>query len=668
MIETLELHNWLPYGDVTLKFPRKPSVIAVLGQNGKGKSSLLEAARFCLFGEGRDEQVDLVRLGADEMSVTMIMGGIPKTGQKLKVMRSINEKGAGKTQVWVNSRLVQKGGARPDSKNKAQEFLNTVLGTEDFFFTLTSFFGFGISDNLMQVRPSERLETMQKLAKVDACGQINKIAGRHRSKLEDARGEKRIRITALKETTDDLDSLKAALKDTRNRISDNLKLQDKRQAERISFVKDLDRFQAVTRENDSLKKDKKNLNGELEDLAVDEQEMQSALESAKERSAKFVKNKALYQKELEENKSDSAALARMTSDLTEWKLIRDLKRQGLKSDAHKNECPLCASPLDPAMRGKWKEDLEILDAKILKLSEKVEGYRKLVTRKQDLKDALASADEEIIRLSKNSDDLSQKISENVHKSHEVKAEIEKVTERLKFIADNGLIDKYDEILERMQQTDEKINGIQREIGRLTEAEKRIEADIESASDRQDEIEKLESEIKTLDRHIAAYSLVEKGFSRYEIPVTLLKNLRSAVEQRATTIIKQFVDARVRIIDTEGARPGIEFVLVDEVGRRKYRLLSTGEKVLVFLAVRLALTEIINSDKNSRLDFLVLDEVVGNIDSEKREALTRFINTTLKKHFKQIFVMSHVPFRNIFDEILKVEKIDGLAVVRKVAAA
>jgi DNA repair exonuclease SbcCD ATPase subunit len=164
----------------------------------------------------------------------------------------------------------------------------------------------------------------------------------------------------------------------------------------------------------------------------------------------------------------------------------------------------------------------------------------------------------------------------------------------------------------------------------------------------------------------AYKLVADAFSRYAIPVQLLRNLRTAIERRATSIYQYFTAGVIRIDDVEGARPGVEFVLYDEMGARSYKALSTGEKVMVFLAIRVAITQIINASRNNKVEFLILDEIAGNLSPTKRDALTKLINSLLRKFFSQIFMVSHVELRDIFNETLHVKKINGVSRVKVVS--
>ena len=67
MIESIELNNFISYKSETIKLDG--GITALIGSNGAGKSSILDAVMFSFFGEsGRDVNLsDLQRIGENQM-------------------------------------------------------------------------------------------------------------------------------------------------------------------------------------------------------------------------------------------------------------------------------------------------------------------------------------------------------------------------------------------------------------------------------------------------------------------------------------------------------------------------------------------------------------------------------------------------------------------------
>jgi DNA repair exonuclease SbcCD ATPase subunit len=119
---------------------------------------------------------------------------------------------------------------------------------------------------------------------------------------------------------------------------------------------------------------------------------------------------------------------------------------------------------------------------------------------------------------------------------------------------------------------------------------------------------------------------------------------------------------MRVDVNKDEKPGIDFFFVEDTFEKPFNLLSAGEKVLMTLSVRLALAEILREDTNTGIDFLVLDEVAGNLDEIRRGFLVEVIEKVLTEHFNQVFIISHVDLGGELDERYFVAKTGGVSKV------
>ena len=70
--------------------------------------------------------------------------------------------------------------------------------------------------------------------------------------------------------------------------------------------------------------------------------------------------------------------------------------------------------------------------------------------------------------------------------------------------------------------------------------------------------------------------------------------------------------------------------------------SGGERDVVALCARLAMSELVGSSALRPPRFLVLDEVFGSLDSERRSQLLETLGSlAYGGHFQQMFIVSHV---------------------------
>lgn len=104
----LELRNFLSYGEhvMPLDFTGM-QLVCLSGDNGNGKSAILDAITWALWGEARASADDLVRLGADEMRVVF---DFELAGDMYRVIRGRNKRSS--ANVWELYIFDESGGLR----------------------------------------------------------------------------------------------------------------------------------------------------------------------------------------------------------------------------------------------------------------------------------------------------------------------------------------------------------------------------------------------------------------------------------------------------------------------------------------------------------------------------------------------------------------------------
>lgn len=94
--------------------------------------------------------------------------------------------------------------------------------------------------------------------------------------------------------------------------------------------------------------------------------------------------------------------------------------------------------------------------------------------------------------------------------------------------------------------------------------------------------------------------------------------------------------------------------------------SGGERDAISLAARLALSRMIGSQANNPPGFLVLDEIFGSLDAERRERVLTLLGQHSHEYFRQMFIISHiddVQQSPVFDAVWQVvQQSDGASAV------
>lgn len=164
----LTLHNFLSYRRATLDF-RGLHVACICGSNGAGKSSLLEAMVWALWGQSRvavDD--DIIHLGAQEAKVDFTF---EQGHQTYRILRGQRRKQGSFLEFQIKSetgfRSLTQRGVRA---TQAQIIRHLDLDYETFIHS--AYLRQGQADELMLKRPSERKQILSDLLKLEHYDQL----------------------------------------------------------------------------------------------------------------------------------------------------------------------------------------------------------------------------------------------------------------------------------------------------------------------------------------------------------------------------------------------------------------------------------------------------------------------------------------------------------------
>ena len=155
----LILKNFLSYKEVTLSFDGL-HVACVCGANGAGKSSLLEAIAWCVWGQSRvSAEDDVVRQGAKEVQVSF---SFAHGGQVYRVIRT-RQRGQNSSlefqiETETGYRSITQKGVR-----STQQFILAQIKIDYETFVNAAYLRQGRADEFMLKRPSDRKQVLAEL-------------------------------------------------------------------------------------------------------------------------------------------------------------------------------------------------------------------------------------------------------------------------------------------------------------------------------------------------------------------------------------------------------------------------------------------------------------------------------------------------------------------------
>ncbi len=182
----LQLKNFLSYGAdaPTLDFSQF-QVACLSGKNGQGKSALLDAMTWAIWGEARKSSgkrkpdEELIRIGTRHMEVTFVFD---IEGDRYRVTRSFSRSATGKTttsdlefQIYVPDADAYRPLTGADQR-ETQQIIEDTLGLDYDTFINSAFLLQGRSDEFTKKRPSERKEILASILNLSRYEALARLA------------------------------------------------------------------------------------------------------------------------------------------------------------------------------------------------------------------------------------------------------------------------------------------------------------------------------------------------------------------------------------------------------------------------------------------------------------------------------------------------------------
>lgn len=653
MLTEIALTNFMSYDEETIPFG-SDRAIAITGSNGAGKSTLVEAIVFGYWGIGRVPVADMVRKDSQNGMRVVLRHWDKK--RRIEIERGRTMNGKGFVRVLIDGEVHVEG-------NETKAWIEKFLGMNQETFLLTSYYGSAggrLEDRLMDTVSSERWDTFQKIARLTLFQRAEKRTKEKKAAVARELIAMNSRLQTMRETClEDTSDIEGAIS---------------RETDRIGVLRDrLEEWKRIERENadarDALKDERTKLGnweGALEKL----RSVQTSKLSTRKESER--KEKLLWSTITNINSTMDSKKQRVISKEERLKLdaqrkeciesasaarsMVNLYRQGTDNLTSKGECPLCKHTVSTDTAEKWAEAAERLvksaqdmDRREKEIVARVETslraereiaadrvtLQKVESEAESLHETVTTLDKEILALEERIDTGEQKIKEQK----------QKVSLLAKSVDGTGELD---------------VHGAAKELGNAEANLNTLKDDLADEKRKQKEIAALTKEQESLSNQDAALTVLLNAFGKYGIPNELLGDMISEVERLATECYQNFDAGEIHVDVSEGEKPGIDFSLIDRKGKRNYEALSAGEKVMVYVSVRTAVSQIMSGSGAVNIDWLILDEIMGNLTPENRDNMMRVVSGVLRKMFPKLLMVSHVEVRDVFDRMITVQAENGVS--------
>jgi len=670
MIRSIELVDFLAHSNTKLEFENDATVF--VGDNGAGKSSIIDAITFSLFGEHtRKNNKGLIRRGANQGFAKIEFSANQKNYQAI---RKIDSKGTLTAQFAedIDGKLIPIAeGERKQFGESMTKHVEETLGMDFEKLKIASIVQQGELNSIIKAKPKEFKELLNTIIGIDkldtALASMRTVQREFRSTIQKKFGYDDIQVVENKITEYQNESKNA---------QPRLEQLDVEKKEQELLISKLEKQIQSDSTKESQLKDLESRKKEWQEYAKDviksiKNEVAEKEEIVNECKPCFVisKNRNEIETKINESQKKLSAIESELSDL-EKKQVRLEEHEELaeKLVLKDGKCPVCDSSVDhlkPLFQKKHiEEEIEVIQKKVLelkhekdefeqntvKLSHELEKAKKAETILSTHKIKNESQLDEIITEIKMKVKQMQKIPLTVNSDQLV--ETDTLDSHAKTIYENILSletstkgfdqQKFLENIQSRESSRHRLSQINENYGEISGKNKQVKM----------ELDKLGSTLKEL-KHVKGYvtelELIQKNVYEREGPVS--KSLRSwaleIISQKASEYLEKLNTKIQRISLSEKTRD-VNISCYSRNTVLEIESLSGGEQVSVALALRLGMSHLLGA---SNLNFMILDEPTTHLDSERRKSLVNVLVqlTNLKEDDSsmQFIIITHDA--EIFDD-------------------
>jgi len=405
--DRVRLSNFKCYGDADLTL--NPGVTVIHGLNGSGKSSLLEACFFALYGARALDTTldDVVTIGADDTEVEL---WFTHGGEEYHVERRVRATGERATTA---SCVLEAPGATIEGARDVRAYVTDLLRMDAEAFVNCAYVRQGEVNKLINATPDERQDMLDSLLQLGKLEDYRERASKARRGVGRVRDDKRGALAQVdeqiteKEDADPherLNDLESDLAEVEAEI-DNLDTQHEKAVETRDEARTvLEEYEEKREELAALESDIEGLRTsiseterEREDLSERIDDLESERESAREDAAELLADTALDATDPSE--LDLAAVAERVDHLDEEddELQAAIRTESVEKNKHDERATTLRDRADEREREAEQKREEAGD-----LESEVESTRESLA---DRREKLADLNEGIERLQEEFEDL-----------------------------------------------------------------------------------------------------------------------------------------------------------------------------------------------------------------------------------------------------------------------
>ncbi|MGD2106696.1 MAG: SMC family ATPase [Nitrosopumilaceae archaeon] len=664
MITSVEIGDFLSHSETKLEFDN--GVTVFVGQNGAGKSSIIDAITFALFGKHtRKSSKGLIKRGSTQgfSKVEFIINGT-----SYQAVRKIDSKGtlAAKFSKRIEGEIIEiAAGERKQFGESMTNEIEKTIGLDFEKLKIASIVQQGELNSIIKAKPKEFKELLNAVIGIDkldvASNSLKEASKRFREKIKEKIGYDDTHIDILKadlernqQELQESKPQKKGLEEKHRTLQDeisNLRIKIDEETPKIEKIKQLETRKselqnyarnAIREIQQEIRENERKI-GDCEEC-LQYTGLKEELEAKKGRVNQAITD---TQKKIQE-------LSNKIASLKEKKIL------AAKLQLRDNKCPVCDSTvekLNPLFQENHLEkELNLIQDQIKSAESEQEMYN---DKKRSFSEKLQKAIDAEATLKAHSISSKEQLEKIKYEIKEKKTTLQKIpTSANQNLIEIAQIDSHSKVIfesiskleKETQGFDEEHfmklkNSINEKQMNLSNIDQKLGAIIEKISKSEKEIKIIQNAVEELSivrEYINQLDLIQTNvFSRDGSVATSLRSWAlNSISAKASEYLTLLNTKIQRIHLSEKARD-ITITCYSKKEVLDLESLSGGEQVSVALALRLGMANLLGA---SNLNLMILDEPTTHLDAERKkslvEVLSQLSNISNSEMPMQFIIITH----------------------------
>lgn len=672
---SLKLTNFTSYIYEEIDFQSYGSPFCIIGENGSGKSTIIDAITTALFfrargTDSRGANIDeLINENADMFEVEYIF---KMNNNDYRIIRKKERNGKHELEFYINEI------SQTEKIKETQDKINNIIKIDYDTFLDTVCIEQGNSASFMKKKPNERKEVFTQVLGLDKYDALEKITRDKRINTKQKIDAVEVRFELISKNIQNKElyenelniganeikmlNLEIASKETElEEILSQKAIYDQAKEQQAHILLQRERIKQRLEKLKSDKFDNENKKQDILSILVDRENVYDKIDVIE----KLINTKQNEYTLLSNEKSSIDATNNML--LTQAKELKEKHTQLKEFD--KGTCDFCGHDITSEYKESYLNELMDEGKKYLNMTNKNKSkIEKLITSISDLNDIITKNKKELLILQEKQkeiiksetqlisvDNMINQLNDDIDVVNEeyqenLKINIEKLEERV--FNDNTLRKELNELRSKLSNWQSKVAIAKSELHNISELES--------------ESKLLEDELIELRQLYDDYSDLIIAFGKKGIQAAIIENSLPEIEDEINKILKSLTNGSVSIqFRTQKERKSktsnassietLDIIIISENGERTYETYSGGEKFRVDFACHVGLSKFLAKRADATIEFFIIDEGLGSQDYEAKRNFVDVVKQ-LTEYFEQIMLITHLDdIKESFTNKIFVEK-------------